>query len=308
MKVGITGGGFVGSMIIADLLSDGYKVKCMDNFHKGNCDHLFPFIMKYPNFEFQRGDINHEEDVKEFCKDLDFIFNTAAIVGFPQCDKYQVLAKNTHTQGIKNLFKYRNKGTGFLGFSTDSVYGINNDFCDESTEVNPQSLYGITKVEAEKIILDNENTLVIRYSTGMGLSYILRNNLLVNDLVYKAVTEKRLDIFEPDVSRSFLNTFDMSRAAIFFGQLLKSRQNKYQLYNVGCDSLNYTKRELAELIKEKTKCNITYINGKDPDCRDYKISHLRQYQAGFKPIITMSETIDTLIKSIPLIEWQKKYQ
>ena len=306
--IGVTGGGYVGSIIIEKLLKQGEKVRCIDNFHKGNCDHLFQFIKDYTNFEFQHGDINHEEDIKKFCKGLCVILNTAAIVGLPQSKRYQVLAKQTHTYGIINLLIHRPFTCPFIQFSTDSCYGMNDNFCTEDTKPNPQSLYGSTKLEAEKIVLDANNTLVLRFSTGMGVSNVMRCNLLVNDLVYSAVTEKRLELFEPDVSRSFINVRDMADAAIFFVKLLDKQKNKHRLYNIGHDGLNYTKRQLAELIREKTGCEVTYKEGKDPDCRDYKISHQRQYEAGFTPNITMDETIDELIRAVPLIAWQRKYQ
>jgi nucleoside-diphosphate-sugar epimerase len=307
-KIGITGGGYIGSLIIENLLKEGYKVRCIDNAHKGNCDHLFTLINDYPNFEFQRGDINHPEDVKEFVKGLDFIFNTAAIVGFPACKKHQVLAKATHIDAVKDLIRQKDINCGLIQFSTDSCYGINKDFCTEDTPLNPQSLYGETKALGEQIVKRDPNSIILRLSTGCGLSHVMRNNLLVNDLVYQAVTTKELKIFQPDASRSFINVKDISRAAIHFMKLLLNKENKYSLYNIGDDSMNYTKRELVDLISSKTGCSVEYVEGSDPDCRDYKISHQRQYDAGFKAEITMEETIDTLIRAVPLIEWQMKYQ
>lgn len=308
MKIGITGGGYVGSILIEDLLKQGYSVRCLDNFSKGNCDHLFAHIKNYNGFEFQKGDINDQDDVIKFLNGVDFIFNTAAIVGAPACDKNKILAKITHSAGVRNLLVNRGLNCPLIQFSTDSCYGINSEFCNEDTELNPQSVYGKTKAYAEKIVLDFENTICLRFSTGMGVSNVMRCNLLVNDLTYKAVTEKKLELFEPDVSRSFINVKDMSLAAIHFMKLLVSGKSEHRIYNVGCDSLNYTKRELAEVISKKTNCDVKYIDGKDPDCRNYKISHDRQYETGFKPSVTMEETIETLIRAVSLIEWQRKYQ
>lgn len=307
--IGVTGGGYVGSIIIEKLLMDGYKVRCIDNFHKGNCDHLFTFMKNYPkNFSFYKGDINHKYDCEKFSDGLTSIFNTAAIVGMPQCKRYQVLAKHTHTNGIRNLLDSKDDKCTFIQFSTDSIYGMNEEFCDETTKPNPQSLYGETKLQAEKITLEYENILILRFSTGMGISHVMRNNLLVNDFVNCALRNKKLEIFEPDVSRSFINCNDMASGAIYFNNLLLSSLNKYLIYNIGCDSLNYTKRELGDLVSKLTNCDVSYIQGKDPDCRNYKISHKRQYEAGFFPKIKMEDTIKSLINSNSLIEEERKYQ
>lgn len=306
--IGITGGGYIGSLLAEDLLKMGEKVRCIDNFHKGDCDHLFSLVKDYPNFEFQHGDINHVEDVVKFVKGVDRIFNTAAIVGTPACSKYQILAKETHLNGLKNVLAAKDGECCFIQFSTDSCYGIAPSFCTEETPLNPQSLYGETKALAEQIVKRYPNHLIVRLSTACGISNVMRLNLLVNDLVYEAVTKGKIGVFEPNAGRSFINVKDISKACIFFMDLLYRKENKHTIYNIGQDSMNYTKGELTQLISKITGCEVNNIEGKDPDCRDYKISHQRQYEAGFKPKITMEETIETLIKAVPLIEWQRKYQ
>jgi len=202
----------------------------------------------------------------------------------------------------------KENGLPLIMFSTDSCYGQNSEFCNEETPLNPQSLYAETKAEAEQAVLNENNTLILRYSTGMGVSHVMRVNLLVNDFVYSALKNGKLEVFEPEASRSFINVFDMARAARFFLELLIKKEHKHLIYNVGCDSLNYTKGQLAELISNKTGCKVTNIPGKDTDCRDYKISHDRQYEAGFRPVISMEKTIEDLIRAVPIIEFQRKYQ
>lgn len=312
MKFGITGGGYVGSMLIERLLKNDHEVVCIDNFHKGNCDHLFSFT-RDPNFSFINGDINHLEDIQNFYSfGPDIIINTAAIVGFPSCKKHQVVAQATNSNSLSMLLKCRNIQLGdipFITCSTDSIYGVNDKQCTENTSPNPQSLYGKTKVEAEELVKAEKNTVILRFSTGMGVSYVMRNNLLVNDLVYTSLLNGKIEIFEADVSRSFINVQDMGYALSYFGKKLYDHQLKHVVYNIGCDSLNYTKRQLAESIKRKVGCEVVYNDfDKDIDCRDYSISHKRQYDAGFKPRITMDSTIDSLIRTHSLIHWQKKYQ
>jgi nucleoside-diphosphate-sugar epimerase len=307
-KVLVTGGGYVGSVIIEKLLNRGDDVVCIDNLHKGNCDHLFPLLKDFKNFRFVKGDINHKEDVEELAYNSDIIFNTASIVGFPACKKHQVLAKETHTTGVLNLIEEQKSNGVFVQFSTDSIYGMNDKFCDEYTEPNPQSLYGETKLIAEEIVSNYDNSLILRFSTGMGVSNVMRCNLLVNDLVYSAVTTGSISVFEPNVSRSFINVDDMAEAAIYFGDLALQDKNEYTLYNIGHDELNYTKGELAKVISDVTGCKVESMSGKDADCRDYKISHQRQYEAGFVPKKTMVETIEDLERAVPLLSFEQKYQ
>lgn len=307
-RVLVTGGGYVGSVLCEELLLYGHEVICIDNFHKGNCDHLFGLVKEYSNFSFHYCDINHEEEVKKHLNGVHAILNTAAIVGFPACSKYQVLAEATHKQGVWNLLENKEEDTVFIQFSTDSVYGKNDDYCNEETTPNPVSLYGETKLAAEELVSVYPNTVILRFSTGMGVSRVMRCNLLINDFVYSAVKNKRIDVFEPDVSRSFINVLDMAEITRKFMEKKLEKTLKYSLYNVGSDDLNYTKREVAEIIKSKTGCELGFIEGKDTDCRNYKISHSRQYSEKIKPCISIDTTIDQLIRAVPLIEWQRKYQ
>ena len=82
-KVLVTGGGgYVGNVLCRHLLNNGYRVKCVDNFHKGQCDAIIPLITN-PNFEFEYGDVTVLEQMKEAVHGCDAIIHLAAIVGFP---------------------------------------------------------------------------------------------------------------------------------------------------------------------------------------------------------------------------------
>lgn len=305
------GAGFVGNELIKMLLAQNQEVVCVDNFYKGHADNLLNITGE--NFSFVRGDIRDSKIVEQVTKSADVVVNLAAIVGVPACnaDSYNVDSVNTF--GVQNILNEMPDNVTFIQASTDSVFGKVDVYCDETTTPNPQSSYGRSKLAAEKIIFNHpknetSNLIAIRFSTGMGQSGNARVNLLVNDLVFTAIEQKVLTIFEPDVLRTFINVKDMASSIIHFGYLGLCDQNKHQLYCVGDNSLNYTKRALAEKIKEKVPCSIVYIDGKDPDNRNYQVNHARLEETGFKCMYSMDDTIDELIKMHKIISYQKKYQ
>lgn len=307
----ITGGaGYIGNVLIRQILDLGHKVRCIDNFHKGECDALLGVITN-PNFEFMYGDVTQLEDCKKFLtEDIDYIIILSAIVGFPAAKRHPTLSYAVTVDGVKNILKVRsivNHKIPLFFASTGSVYGKLEEICTEQSPTNPQSLYGIHKLEAEKIVRSESNTLSYRFSTCFGVSPNMRVNLLINDLVFKAVTEKCIVIFEPDVKRTFIEIKDFC-SSILFG--LDNIENfKYNLYNCGDESMNCTKREIAEIIRKKTGCVVSYAEfAKDMDLRDYAVNFTRIKNEGFKCKYTIEDGINDLIKTIPTLNTQSKYQ
>ena len=306
MKILVTGGGgYVGNVLCRDLLTRGYKVRCVDNFHKGQCDALIELIT-YPNFEFVHGDVTNIEDVKQMVDGVDGIVHLAAIVGFPQCAKQPSLAKAVNVDGTKNILKYRNEDTPLIFASTGSVYGAVEGTCTEESPLNTISLYGETKRDAEFMVREASNTVSYRFATGFGVSPCMRVNLLVNDFVYQATLNKCLNIFQADFRRTFIHVRDMSRAFIF--GLENYNQMKHKVYNAGANTLNWTKRELAEHVSELTDAVVNYAEtGKDLDQRDYEVDYSKLLDEGFKCKVSMKKGIDELLKVIPLLQIRHQY-
>jgi nucleoside-diphosphate-sugar epimerase len=314
MNFTIFGGcGYVGNELIKQLLTENHNVICVDNFYKGHADNLFNLI--HPNLRVVEGDIRNGELVKKYTDGADVVINLAAIVGVPACSKdpYNVYAVNAEgPRTIVENLDHTNTRQVFIQASTDSVFGAVDVFCDETTTPNPQSTYGKSKLLAEQYIQtcgsNFHNKIIIRFSTGKGVSGVMRVNLLVNDLVFSAIENRVLTIFEGDALRTFINVKDMSRSLIHMSKLGYMQQNKYNLYCVGDNALNYTKRELALKIQQKVPCELFFVEGKDPDKRNYKVDHTRLDETGFKCQYSMDDTIDELIKVHNLMKYQKKYQ
>ena len=308
-KILVTGGGgYVGNVLCRHLLDKGYRVKCLDNFHKGQCDALIPLATNR-HFEFEHGDITIAEQIKEAVLGCDAIIHLAAIVGFPACSSQPGLADAVNVQGTKNVIDARNSYSSKMPLvyaSTGSVYGKVEGICTEESPLNAVSQYGINKRIAEEMVSSEDNTVSFRFATGFGVSPCMRVNLLVNDFVYQALTNGILTIFQADFRRTFIHVQDMARA--FTGGFEHSGYWKHKVYNCGANDLNWTKRELAEYIKEQTGCFVHYEEiGKDADQRDYEVSYSKLESEGFSCNVSMKEGIKDLIKVAPLLQIRHQY-
>src|SRR3989344_1656891 len=248
MKILITGGaGFVGSTLVPLLLQEGFDVTVVDNLMYHQHSLLGSALNK--NFHFTLGDIRDEAVIKPAIRNADVIIHLAAIVGEPACRMHPDLAKSVNLQASKVLNNLRSKNQTLIFASTGSNYGKVDDICTEETPLNPLSLYGITKTEAEKIFLAKGNCVIYRFATGFGISPRLRLDLLPNDFTYKAVHERNLIVYEKDYRRTFIHIKDMAKAFAF--ALAHLPEMKDNVFNVGHESMNLPQQDLANKIKEK---------------------------------------------------------
>jgi nucleoside-diphosphate-sugar epimerase len=307
MKILITGGGgFVGNVLTRRLLNEGYSVRVVDNFIKG-CYGLMELVSN-PNFEFMSGDITDLTVCKKSVEGVGAIIHLAAIVGFPDCASQPGLAETVNVQGTKNMLMVAD-GRPFAFASTGSVYGKVEGICTEESPLNAQSWYGRTKYEAEKKVVETENTVSFRFATGFGLSPNMRVNLLVNDFVYKAIYDKALVVFQADFRRTFIHVQDMAKTFQLGIEGLINKSLKHKVYNAGANHLNWTKRELAEHVSKLTGCLVHYAEiGKDADQRDYEVDYSKWHNEGFKPDYTMEQGILEVVKATPLIHIVHQYQ
>ena len=168
------------------------------------------------------------------------------------------------------------------------------------------ALAGVNKRVAEEMVSNEENAVSFRFATGFGVSPSMRVNLLVNDFVYQAVTNKILTIFQADFRRTFIHVRDMAKA---FTMGFENMGNwKYKVYNAGANHLNWTKRELAEYVKEHTGCFVHYEEiGTDADQRDYEVSYDKLESEGFSCDVDMKTGIQELIKVTPILQIRHQY-
>ena len=293
----ITGAaGYLGSMLSTELVSLNYNVTAVDllKYDKNSLSHLFG----KKNFKFIKGDIRDVKTVTKIIKKKDIIFPLAALVGAPLCEKFKKNTKITNLESIKILVKKLKRNQKLIYPTSNSGYGVGEKgkYCDENSPLNPVSLYGVTKAEAEKIVLKFDNSVCFRLATVFGYSYRMRTDLLVNNFVERAVKKKKLDLFEPHFRRNFIHISDVVSAFIF--AINNFNRLKGGTYNLGLSNANLTKYALAKKIKKKVKdLKINIIKNKfDPDKRDYYVSNKKIEKAGFKPSVKIEDGIEELIQ------------
>ena len=305
-KILITGGaGYLGSVLTKSLLENGNDVIVLDNFmYKQNS---LLDCCQYENFSIIRGDCRDEETLKGALHHVDFIIHLAALVGAPLCNSDKIGATTTNLEAAKLLLSLRKRDQGILYPSTNSGYGIGkkNAFCTEEMPLNPITLYGRTKVEAEKLILQSGNAISFRLATVFGASPRMRLDLLVNDLVYRAVNDHTFVVYEGHFKRNYIHIRDVTRA--FLHGLKNFDKMKDQVYNVGLSDANLSKKELCERVKKYIP-SFNYVEseiGKDPDKRDYIVSNEKIEKTGFKPQYTLDFGIRELIKVYAILRNSK---
>ena len=306
MKVLVTGGaGYVGSALVPMLLDAGHSVRVLDSLRKGG-QGLLP-CAHHPRFEFVRGDIRDEGAVKEALRGVDAIIHLAAIVGFPACHKDPVLARTTNVDGTLNLLRHRHPDQVFLFPSSLSNYGtVVGQVCTEEMEPQPITLYGITKLEAERAVRSAGNFVVFRPATAFGLAPQMRLDLLLNEFVYRAMKDRYLVVYEPHFVRAFIHVRDFARALLF--ALDHFDRMRDQVYNLGAEHLNLTKGELARMVQERTGCAL-FISEEmeDPDKRNYRVDFSKLEATGFRAETTLDEGIDELVRAFPLLDHPDPY-
>ena len=302
-KILVTGGaGYIGSILVKDLLDNKNKITVLDNLLFQQNSLLD--CCNYENFEFIKGDICDYDLIKKILPKFDIIIPLAAIVGAPACKKNPTLTKLVNDESYIFLIENLSIDQKVLFPTTNSGYGIGSksEFCTEETPMNPISEYGITKVKIEKAFLDRGNSITFRLATVFGMSPRMRMDLLVNDFVYRAVNDKTIVLFEENFRRNYIHVRDVSKAFNFGIKNFDKMKN--QPYNVGLSSANLTKIQLAKKIQ--TYIPNLYIHssdiGEDIDKRDYMVSNDKIESMGWSPDYSLDHGIKELIKGYKIIK------
>lgn len=308
MKILLTGGaGYIGTSLIPVLLAKKYDITIYDSLMFNNGDKLLPFISN-PLFTFIQGDIRDKNKIKEIIPNFDVVIHLAALVGFPICrEKGETESYDVNVKGTQNIIDSMNENQYLLFGSTGSNYGEVKGVCTEETPLNPLSVYGKTKTVAEELVINRKNSTAFRFATAFGVSPRLRLDLLINDLTYKAVKEGYSVIYESHFLRTFIHVRDIARVFLF--AIENKDKMKNNIYNVGSEKMNFSKKEVCELIKKHLP--ETYFNyadvGEDPDKRNYVVNYDKIKSLGFDTTIGIEEGIKELIKSIPLVKLNNPY-
>jgi nucleoside-diphosphate-sugar epimerase len=302
MRVLVTGGaGYIGSILSEHLLAAGHQVTVLDSLVHGE-QNLF-HLCSDARFEFVFGDARDQVALKKLLKEADVLIPLAAVVGAPACDRDPWLATAVNVEALRLLLELRSPRQLVIYPTTNSGYGTKSGdrFCTEETPLEPISHYGRTKVQAEQEVLDAPNSFTFRLATVFGLSPRMRLDLLVNHFVHAAVTDGYITIFEKDFKRNYVHIRDV--ADCFVHGMANAEGMVGRPYNLGLDTANLSKEELALKIKEYVpRFYIHFAEfGSDPDKRDYIVSNQRLREAGFTARRTLDDGIKELLKGYRML-------
>lgn len=303
-KILVTGGaGYIGSVLVPELVRAGHEVTVIDNFLYNQTS--LTDVCHFKNLSIVRGDARNEKLIAEHIKGKDFIVPIAALVGVVSCEKDPIAARTINLEAVELILKLHVPGQKIIFPNTNSGYGTgqgSTTFCTEETPLTPISLYGQLKVEAERKLLEAGDVVIFRLATACGISPRMRIDLLVNDFVYRAVTDRFVVLFEAHFKRNYIHVRDVARA--FMHAIDNFEAMKSNVYNVGMSDANLSKKELCDEIKKQVP-NFTVIEsdiGTDPDKRNYIVSNEKIEKTGFKTAFSIQDTIRELIKGYKIVK------
>jgi nucleoside-diphosphate-sugar epimerase len=302
-KILVTGGaGYIGSILVPELLEKGYKVTVIDNFMYRQPS--LASVISNPNLNLVYADVRDYGTVKKYISTADVVIPLAAIVGAPACAKDPLVASSINKDATIWLFNQLSRDQQIIMPTTNSAYGSgeNNNYCDENSPLRPLSLYAKDKVIVEQELMHSAQATSLRLATVFGISPRMRLDLLVNNFVHRALTDKFIVLFEGQFKRNYVHVRDVSRAFCFAIEHPEGMQG--EIFNFGLSEANISKVKLCEEIQKHIP-EFTFLEapfGKDPDQRNYIVSNNKIESRGIKAQINLSDGILELIKGLKMFE------
>ena len=298
----IGGGGYIGSALLPRLLKAGYRVRLLDLMLFGN-DPIKGCI-DHPNLEIIKADFRQIDYIVQAVRGVDAVIHLGGIVGDPACSIDEDLTVDVNLVATRVIAEIA-RGEGvqrFVFASTCSVYGAGESVLDESSELNPVSLYARTKLASEHVLLrmagDDFAPVILRFGTIYGLSGRTRFDLVINLLSAKAKTDGEITVFGGDQWRPFVHVDDAARA-VFLALSAPLQKVRDQIMNVGSNGQNYTINQVAEIIKELSPGSSIVQKGNDSDVRNYRVNFDKiSHTLGFKPEWTVERGVQQVADAL----------
>lgn len=304
-RILVTGGaGYIGSVLTRQLLEKGYTVRVLDSLMYGG----EPIIDLFnnPNFEFVKGDVRNEDDVRKAMQNVNYVAHLASIVGDPACAQQPDLARTTNFDGSKLLYNIANEMgvKKFVFASTCSNYGKMDDpeqLVTEESKLAPVSLYAETKVATEQYLLSQPRTnttqpTCLRFSTVYGLSLRPRFDLTVNEFAKELALGRELVIFGEQFWRPYCHVYDLARSV---ASVIEAPADvvSFEVFNVGDTTENYQKKMIVDEVQKVIPgAKVKYVS-KNEDPRDYRVSFEKiQTKLGFNVMFKVSDGIKQIAR------------
>ncbi len=297
----IGGAGYIGSMLCRKLLEDGERVRVLDSLVYG--DFAVKDLLAHPRFELIEGDCRNIQAVVGAIQGVKAIADLAAIVGDPACeqDKQGALEINyASTRMLIEIAKGHNIDR-FVFASSCSVYGATDELMDEHSPVLPISLYGETKIESERALLDamsdDFHPVILRLATVFGHGYRPRFDLLVNLLSARAAQEGVITVYNQHQWRPFIHVWDVARG---FATALTAPRDKVsgQVFNLGDNNMNFTLEEVVQEVSHAfPETQVEKVS--NADRRTYRVDFTKiRNVLGYQCTISLREGIAELKQSL----------
>lgn len=295
MKILVTGGaGYIGSVLVPELLAAGHHVTVLDNFMYRQ--HSLAMCCRYPKFSVHRADVRDMNQIGPHVGGADVVIPLAGLVGAPLCEQNPIDAWLVNLSAQEDLLGALSDDQICIMPITESVYGSNAEVCTEETPTNALSTYGEHKVEVEAYLLTRKNSVSLRLATVFGMSPRMRLDLLINDFTWRAMHDRSFVVFEGHYRRTSVHVTDV--AAAFLHAISADLRG---VFNVG--AVHCTKIELCDAIKAQ----VPYFSyqeagtapkdqaGRDPDQRNYVVSDAKIRATGYEPKVTLEAGITELL-------------
>ena len=298
----VTGGaGYIGSVLTNKLVSSNYNVKILDSLIFGR-DGISDLVSNNSVNLFV-DDIRNKKIIPDVLKQVDCVIHLAAIVGDPLCSKIPKAARQINELATKHIIDCCKKAgvQRFIFASTCSNYGSALGTVNEDTPLESLSLYSETKVKSESYVLDskeeNFEPCILRFATAYGISPRMRFDLLVQEFIRDALIDKKISIFGPNHWRPLVHVDDIASACIT--AIENSSNISGEVYNVGDNEQNYTKKHLAELVQKHIPSSTIEITESKQDLRSYKVSFDKiRNELNFKVSKTVEDGISEILNQI----------
>ncbi len=277
----VGGAGYIGGAVTDALMENDYNIRVYDSL-------VYEESYRKP-IDFYYGDIREHEKVLKQLNWADAVIWLAGLVGDGACainPEVTIELNQNSLQWLSQNFDGR-----IIYPSTCSVYGAQDGELTEESEVNPLSVYAVTKYESEKF-LDGKDSIIFRLGTIFGVGDLysrIRLDLVVNILTVRAALEKKLTVYGGDQFRPLLHVKDVARAMV---QNIETGHTG--VYNLARQNVRII--DLAYQVRNHfPDAEMKHTDMKFQDSRNYRVSAQRAMDVlGFNPIFSIDDGINEM--------------